>query len=412
MKKETKEDVFSKVIANEKAAFIIDQQQFEDNLQLMQSSFLTYYPKVTIGYSYKTNYIPVICKTAHKNGCWAEVVSEMEVEMALLNLETKSNIIYNGPIKSPDSIKKVIVAGGIINVDHILDLNHIEKIIAASNGEIKRAKIALRVNFEYEGQVSRFGLEKDKINEFIKIIEDNPALELLGYHIHLPFRTLESYKFRVESLIDILRIHGNKPLKYINIGGGFFGRISPELAESLNINNIPDYKAYGQLIGLELSDYFKKSDRKEWPELFIEPGSSVIADALWFISKIHTVKQINQKNILVTYAGRHLLTPTNKTIQFPIELYQTSKMEFNHISNDLFVAGYTCIESDILGKVKSSFVSKFENFVAISNVGSYSIVMGSDFILPQPAIYNYSDVGLKIIRHTKTAEIVMAEFVD
>jgi diaminopimelate decarboxylase len=97
MKKETEKEVFSTVIANEKAAFIIDQQQFEDNLHLMQTSFLSYYPKVTIGYSYKTNYIPVICKAAHENGCWAEVVSEMEVDMALYPLVDKSNIIYNGP---------------------------------------------------------------------------------------------------------------------------------------------------------------------------------------------------------------------------------------------------------------------------------------------------------------------------
>ena len=412
MKKETKEEVFSAVIANEKAAFIIDQQQFEDNLHLMQASFLSYYPKVTIGYSYKTNYIPLICKTAHKNGCWAEVVSEMEVEMALLNLEIKSNIIYNGPIKSPESIKKVIEAGGIINVDHMLDLNHIEKIIANSNGKIKTAKLALRVNFEYEGQVSRFGLELDKLNEFIEIIESNPVLELLGYHIHLPFRTLKSYKFRVDSLIDVLRMHGNRPLKYINIGGGFFGRISPELAESLNIYNIPDYKDYGQLIGLELSEYFNKSERKEWPELFIEPGSSVIADALWFVSKLHTIKQINHKNILVTYAGRHLLTPTNKTIQFPIELYLSSKSELEYISDELFVAGYTCIESDIIGKIQSKSESKVEDFVAISNVGSYSIVMGSDFILPQPAIYNFNQGELKIVRRTKTINTILSEFIN
>jgi hypothetical protein len=65
-----------------------------------------------------------------------------------------------------------------------------------------------------------------------------------------------------------------------------------------------------------------------------------------------------------------------------------------------------------LGEVKSRFRSSSFDFIAISNVGSYSIVMGSNFILPQPAIYNYSDLGLKIVRHTKSAEMVMSEFVD
>ena len=411
MKKEIKEEIFSTLVSRERAAFLVDQEQFEDNLCLLHSSFLSHYPKVTIGYSYKTNYIPVICKTAHEKGCWAEVVSEMEVEMALLNLIDKSKIIYNGPIKSVESIQKVIEVGGIINVDHLLDIKLIENIIEDSNYTNNKVKVAIRLNFEYEGQESRFGIELNKIKEFIEIIDRNPDLELLGYHLHLPFRSLESFQFRIDSFLKVLEIHCDRKLQYINIGGGFFGRISPELAESLAMKDVPEYTEYGQLIGVRLSEFFIKSGRKEWPDLFIEPGSSVVADALWFLSRIHTLKQIGMRNILVTYAGRHLLTPTNKTIQFPVELYQSLNSKLSLINNDLFVVGYTCIESDILGKVSGKFISKEMDFIAISNVGSYSIVMGSDFILPQPAIYNLKDKDLRIIRPARTTSAILSEFI-
>jgi diaminopimelate decarboxylase len=411
MKKEIKEEIFSKIIKSERAAFLIDQKSFEDNLSMIHSAFISHYPKVTIGYSYKTNYIPLICKSAHEKGCWAEVVSEMEVEMALCHLCDKSHIIYNGPIKSAESIQKVIEVGGIINIDHLLDIHLIEKIIVKMNYTNKKVRIALRLNFGYESNESRFGIELEKIKDFIEIIEKNPAFDLLGYHLHLPFRSLESYKFRIDCFFDVLSIHGGRKLDYINIGGGFYGRISSELAESLELKNVPDYKDYGQLIGNKFSEYFKKFDKKAWPNLFIEPGSSVVADALWFISRIHTYKQIANKNILVTYAGRHLISPTNKTILFPVELYKSLESELCLTKDDLFVVGYTCIESDVIGKINSEFVSHNQDFIAISNVGSYSIVMGSDFILPQPAIFNYIDGELKLVRRTKSTNEILNTFI-
>ena len=411
MKKENKVKIFSELLKHEKSAFLIDQDRFEENLDLLNLAFSNYYPNVTIGYSYKTNYIPIICKSAHQKGCWAEVVSEMEVDMALSHLIVKENIIYNGPVKSPESIKKVIDVGGIINIDHELDLKYIIKIIANENIKIKKAKLAIRLNFSYEGNDSRFGIEFEKIQELITLIENNKNLELLGYHLHLPFRSLDSYRFRVQSFIDVLKFHGSRPLKYINIGGGFFGRIGPELASTLDVQNVPDYNAYGKLIGEELTKYFKKSHRDVLPQLFIEPGSSVVADSLWFISKIHTIKQIGKKNIFVTYAARHLLSPTNKTVQLPIELYQFSNVKLTPNAIEFMVVGYTCIESDILGKVNVHFISHENDFIAISNVGSYSVVMGSNFILPQPAIYNYKNDNLKLIRPAKSTTEILSEFI-
>lgn len=412
MKKENLNSVFSEVISRENSAFIIDETRFKNNLISLRSSFLNNYPEVYIGYSYKTNYIPTICRAAHKLGCWAEVVSPMEVDMALIHLVDKSNIIYNGPIKSFDSIRKVIEVGGIINIDDIHDIKEIEKVLLTNNFKKLSVKLALRLNASFGGQPSRFGIEIERINDFFIEIDKNPNLNLIGYHIHLPFRSIDSFEFRMECLMRALKIHGSRPLEYINVGGGFFGDINTDLAKNLNIQNIPTYDDYGRIVGQVLTDYLSKLELKSSPKLFIEPGSSVVADAMWFVSRIHAIKKLNDKNILISYTGRHLLTPTNKSLYFPINLFVSEGSSLSSYQGDLSVVGYTCIESDILGDIKFRFVSNSFDFIAISNVGSYSIVMGSDFILPQPAIYNYSDSGLKIIRHTKTAEIIIADFVD
>jgi diaminopimelate decarboxylase len=411
MKKNEISKLFSEIMSRENAAFFIDQCKFEKNLLRLRTAFLAYYPKVSIGYSYKTNYVPSICKAAHKLGCWAEVVSSMEVEMALSYLNKKSNIIFNGPVKSTESIKKVIEVGGIINIDNNEDLDKIEEILSKPENQIEFVKVAIRLNFEYDQQPSRFGIEILKIEEFISRIYKIEKLKLIGYHLHLPFRSLASFIYRIECICEVLNIHGNRPLEYINIGGGFYGEINPELAKNLNVHNIPTFEDYGYTIGKMLSNYFEKSKKSNWPELFIEPGSSVVADALHFLCKIHAHKEINGKHILISYCGRHLLTPTNKSLQFPITMYLTSDSLLNSIDGSIGVVGYTCIETDIIGYVNESFNAATHDFVVVSNVGSYSVVMGSDFILPQPAIYNFSADGLKIVRPSRSAKSIMSEFV-
>jgi diaminopimelate decarboxylase len=412
MKNVNKREIFSKILAQEKSAFLIVQQRFEENLDLLYTAFNKYYPKVNIGYSYKTNYIPSICKAAHQKGCWAEVVSDMEVEMALHHLDDKSKIIYNGPAKSLVSIQQVIAAGGIINIDHPLDWEYIEETMHTSECSNIKAKVALRLNFSYDEHDSRFGIELSKIQQLRENIAANPRVELLGYHLHLPFRTLESYAYRVDAFIQVLETHPGKTVKYINIGGGFFGRISPELAKSLELSDVPEYTAYGKLIGQSLTKFLQKNKIQEWPELFIEPGSSVVADAVWFLTKIHTLKQIGDKNLIISYAGRHLLSPTNKSVRLPIEWYpfdeKNPKIETEN--RTYHIVGYTCIESDILGTIQLKTTPSSKDFIAISNVGSYSIVMGSDFIQPQPAIYLANTGKTYLVRERKNVHDILNSF--
>ena len=57
--------------------FVFDPIRLRSNYWSLYNSFSSYYPKIQIGYSYKTNYTPKICRLLHDEGAWAEVVSEM-----------------------------------------------------------------------------------------------------------------------------------------------------------------------------------------------------------------------------------------------------------------------------------------------------------------------------------------------
>lgn len=417
MKNTTKNSIYASILDNEKSAFVINEQKFNDNISSMLSNFRSFYPDVTIGYSYKTNYVPLICKIAHGLGCFAEVVSEMEVEMAEHLLVDKSNIIYNGPIKSVDSVRLVIKNGGIINIDNSSDLELIDLIVQEEGYNNLKVRVALRLNFSFNDNDSRFGMDSTSIVNIKNQIKSRANIELIGFHLHLPFRSMDSFDFRVKTLIQVIEENKDITIQYLNIGGGFFGEISKETAKSLGIENPPSYEDYAKLIGEQLSNYFTTNKYDKWPTLFIEPGSSVVADVVDFITKIHIVKKIEDRNYIVTYAGRHLLSPTNKTVDMPIGVgfYDDSLPDVvtdTAETASYIVAGYTCIEGDIIGQLKSvNVVDCNDSFITVSNVGSYSIVMGSNFILPQPAIYSYSNNGFKAVRNKKNTIDLISEFI-
>ena len=63
------------------AFYLLDSEQFQKNFIELRDTFRSIYPNFNIAYSYKTNYTPKFCKLVDKMGGYAEVVSEMEMEL-------------------------------------------------------------------------------------------------------------------------------------------------------------------------------------------------------------------------------------------------------------------------------------------------------------------------------------------
>ena len=99
------------------------------------------------------------------------------------------------------------------------------------------AKVAFRLNSDYNEDCSRFGQPIEAIIEQISELNGNPQFEIIGFHLHLPHRSLDSFAHRVEVLIETFIKVDLPNIKYINIGGGYFGQLSPVLKQALGIAN-------------------------------------------------------------------------------------------------------------------------------------------------------------------------------
>ena len=62
--------------------YIMDENKYTENIRKFQDAFIQRYDKLIVGYSFKTNYVPALCMVAKEIGCYAEVVSSMEFEIA------------------------------------------------------------------------------------------------------------------------------------------------------------------------------------------------------------------------------------------------------------------------------------------------------------------------------------------
>ena len=109
------------------AFYLLESENFEENYKELTEAFKAYYPKFNIAYSFKTNYTPKLVQIVKSLGGYAEVVSEMEMEVALRSGIVPSHIIWNGPIKNEKKVKELLLTGGTVNIDSIYEIDNIRE---------------------------------------------------------------------------------------------------------------------------------------------------------------------------------------------------------------------------------------------------------------------------------------------
>ena len=206
--------------------FLIHQSILEEGLDKLYTALENYWPNSVIGYSFKTNSLPWVLSFMKEHGCYAEVVSENEYELAeYIGFE---HIIYNGPVKGKDSFLRACEAGHIINLDALREIEWLKE--AAYAG--KTINVGLRVNFDLEsmcpGEASggeeggRFGFNYEN-GSFLRAVEELKEIRgvrLSGIHLHCSSKTrsLNIYRAIAETACKICKEYG-LDLDYVDVGG-------------------------------------------------------------------------------------------------------------------------------------------------------------------------------------------------
>jgi len=368
--------------------YLFDRERLAENYRRFERAFCSRYEPVVVAYSYKTNYLPSVCRLVKELGGHAEVVSRLEYELALRVGEAPARGICNGPVKGRDDLEVALGNGSLVNLDSAYELEHVRSFAARHPG--RPARVGLRVNMDLgdeagashvqEGlQVGRFGFAPEALPQIARALSEC-GLRVRALHGHSSSSSRSTWIYRriAATLCRLAEEHLPDAIEQINVGGGFFGAMPPELAPP----GAPSFDEYAEAIAEALAE--SPWARRRRPCLVLEPGVALVADCLSFVTRIVDVKEVRGRTLaVVDGSALHVKPSLHRKNQPHRVIREEGSPELP--ARVMSVTGATCMEKDYLLSDVRCGVGRGD-YLQIGNAGAYSIVMAPPFIHAAPAV--------------------------
>lgn len=356
---------------------IIDKQKIERNYEELQKHL----PYAKIYYAVKANPENEVIKILDKKGSNFDIATIYEMEQ-LLELGIPANkMSYGNTIKKEEDIAYAYKKGiRIFATDSESDLNKIAENAPGS-------KVFFRLICDGSGAdwpLSRkFGAYPDMI---FRLALRSKKLNLIPYglsfHVGSQQRDIGQWdnaisqcKYLFDSLSD-----ADIDLKMINIGGGF----PSDYLE-------PTQKL--EIYAKEITRFLKEDFGKNLPEIIIEPGRSMVANAGILISEII---MISSKSTTTNYDWVYLdigkfgglIETIDEAIKYPILTDNINPKE----TREVILAGPTCDSMDVLYenyKYQLDKNIKEKDRIYFLTTGSYTASYSSIYFNGIPPLKTY-----------------------
>ena len=293
-------------------------------------------PYAKIYYAVKANPAPEIITMLHELGSCFDVASVYELRKLLsLNIPPEK-ISCGNTIKKIEAIEEFYNAGVRLFVtDSEMDLRNIALIAPGS-------KVFVRILAEgmltADWPLSRkFGCQPDMALDLL-ILAQKLGLEPYGisFHVGSQQRDISAWDAAIAKaryLYDSLKEEGIT-LKCINMGGGF-------PANYIEKTNSP------KLYASEITRFLQEDFGDEMPEIIIEPGRSLVADAGVIVSEVILIARKSRTAMerwIFTDIGKFngLMETLNESIKYPIYTEKKGMRE------KAILAGPTCDSVDTI----------------------------------------------------------------
>ncbi len=260
---------------------------------------------LSLHYAIKANPHPAII--AHLAGLvdGLDVASGRELALALATGTRPDTISFAGPGKSVEEIAQAVAAGIVHNIE---SPSQLEQAANAARAQNRQAKIAVRVNPDFElkssgmkmgGLASPFGVDAEQVPALLKRLAELEQ-EFVGFHIFWGSQNLNAGNIRdahdnTFALAYQLAEQAPGPVKLLNIGGGlgipyFPGDVPLDLHDiSANLQrHIDDCK-----------------QRLPQAEVVMELGRYLVAEAGLYVCAVRERKVSRGEVFLITDGGLH-----------------------------------------------------------------------------------------------------------
>ncbi len=324
-----------------------------------------------------------------------DLVSPGEIYTAKAADFTMEKSFFHGNNKTDSDVSYAIGCGvGYFVADNISELDLIEE--NCKKGGTKQ-KVILRLSpgidpHTYDavatGKVdSKFGtaIETGQAEELVKKALELEHIDIVGYHCHVGSQVFDSEGDVYLNAATIMLSFGARmqkeygvEFKVLNLGGGFGVRYT-EQDPCLDIEaNIA-----------KLGKHIKKNCKKleiDMPQIIMEPGRSIVADAGMTLYSVGTIKEITgYKNYVSVNGGmtdnpRYALYGSKYTVLLANRMNE--KADF---TTD--VVGRCCESGDIIQPKVSMPKPHRDDVIAVCTTGAYNYSMASNYNrIPRPPI--------------------------
>lgn len=422
--------------------FVFSESNLREKIREAREAFESVYPEVQFAWSYKTNYLNAICRLFHQEGAIAEVVSGFEYEKARSNGMSGNQIIFNGPWKDPESLRRAVAEGAMIQIDNRDEMLALARMADERNADLS-VGVRIHVDTGTHAVWSKFGFSADD-GEALRVIRwmrDNTRLKVRGIHCHAGTFLLDAnaYVIATEKVVELAiatEEAGAGVIGYLNLGGGFASHarlhgqyLPPEQAT-------PTFDAYAEAICGTIKRHWPNGHKL--PMLYLETGRAMVDEAGYLISSVVAVKQrpINEANPSFAAYGKGGVPPASVlgaygkgavppslasrrnavVLDAGVNILYTSTWYQPTIypasapasaAQPTTVYGCLCMNIDVIREEAPLPDLRAGDAVVMHPVGAYNITQSMQFITYRPAVVMIDpDCGVHVIRRREVLEDV------
>ncbi|MFY8162347.1 MAG: diaminopimelate decarboxylase [Candidatus Kapaibacteriota bacterium] len=380
--------------------YVYDKQKLVTNYNRLNQAFNQHYPKTKIHFSVKANSNIHILRIFKELGAGADCSSPIEYKVARLAGFEDKNILYTGNYELPEDFNDVAFSDDSkINLDDKTSFERLKKVNLPKRISFRINPGVGRGGFEgitTAGTEAKFGIPYEKAFDAYKLAQDN-GIERFGIHMMTGSNNLEPYFFAeiVDKLMmiagDIFHKLGKTP-EYVDIGGGF-GIPYTDDEEELNIERT------GEMVANVFKEKCAKYGFGE-PELVLEPGRYLAANAGYLLSKVTAIKH-SYKTFVGLDAGMNtLIRPALYGAFHRTEVYGKPNK-----TQTVNLCGQICENSDIFAKNIQFPLAEEGDIVTFKDAGAYGYVMSSNYNNRlRPAEILIDNDTTKVIKRRETFE--------
>lgn len=395
--------------------YIMDEALIRQRCREYMDAFRASGLSFQVAYASKAFCVKAMCRLVDDEGLSLDVVSEGELYTALQAGFPAHRIHFHGNNKTPEELEMAISANiGCFVVDNFVEM-HMLQAIAADKGVT--VNVLLRVTpgveahtHEYisTGQTdSKFGFDIGNGSAFeaVKQAASSLNIKLLGLHSHIGSQIFEvdGFQLAVSRVADFsleVKRELGVTFKVINLGGGFGIRYM----EGDTPLAVAEYvKAITDAVKESFSGAYT-----QLPEIWVEPGRSIVGDAGTTLYTVGTSKDIPGVRKYVAVDGGMTDNPRPALYESKYEAMLANR-GLDRVEETVSIAGKCCESGDMLiwdlelPKVNSG------DLLAVSCTGAYNYAMASNYNrIRKPAVVFVQDGHSDLVVRRESFEDITA----